>query len=40
MRIENRKRPMGRSRLRWIEQIRENFQERRVEWTTVINEEF
>ena len=39
MRIKNSKRPLGRPRLRWIDQIRENLQERVVEWMTIMNEE-
>ena len=39
MKIKNRKRPLGRPRLRWIDQIREDQQVRGVEWIKIMNEE-
>ena len=39
IRIKNRKRSLGRTRLRWIGQIREELQARGVKCTTIMNEE-
>ena len=40
MRIKSIMQQLGRPKLRWIKQIREDMQARGVVWTTIMNEEF